>query len=130
MDYHQHLLIDADVLFAPTNEEYLKDWFNRLVKAVNMEVFHEPLAKYCDDPDNQGITGMVWLTTSHASIHFWDSPEQPFVHFDLYSCKEFELETVLTLFKEFCPTKLHYMIIDRTNPPAVVTAEGTIHSEF
>lgn len=126
MKYHQHLLIDANVANPPKDEQTLKDWFTRLVKAVDMEMFHEPLAKYCDDPENRGITGMVWLTTSHSSIHFWDNCDTPFVKFDLYSCKEFTAETVLNLFQEFNPISLNYTTINRTSGEHIIEERGSL----
>lgn len=126
MNYHQHLLIDASVNNPPRDEESAKAWLSELVKAVDMEVFGGPYAQYCDDPCNQGLSGFIWLTTSHASFHFWDGAEQPFVKFDLYSCKEYKVETVLELFKVFAPKTLKYTVINRTTGEHVIDESGTI----
>jgi len=74
-----------------------------------MQVLVEPKCVWCDDEGNEGVTGMVGITTSHSSIHFW--PEH--YMFDLYSCREFEVETVTEMLKEFNTTSLQFKVIDR-----------------
>src|SRR5271170_4039425 len=98
---HKHLLMDGIFLNPPTKPEILNDWFSRLVKAIDMEVFLEPQSKYCDIPGNEGLSGMVWLTTSHASLHFWNDIKAPFAKGDVYSCKEYDPNIVLKLLEEF-----------------------------
>ena len=116
MKFHLHLLIDAKVNNPPKDEEATKAWFDRLIKAIDMEKFGGPWAKYCDDPENRGLTGQAWLTTSHTAIHAWDACEQPFLKFDVYSCKEFEVETVVNFLREFDIVAGSYTLIDRTHP--------------
>ncbi len=128
MNYHQHLLIDA-IIDNPINDvEEAKEWLQNLVKSVDMEVFGGPWAQYCDDPCNEGLSGLIWLTTSHASFHIWNQ-NQPFIKFDLYSCKPFTKEPVLELFKHFQPKTLNFTMIDRTSGDQVVTDKGSINFE-
>lgn len=124
---HKHLMVDATINRPPNNPDFLNDWLERLVKAVDMEVFMEPRSKYCDDPSNSGITGAVIITTSHGSIHVWDNVEQPFLKADLYSCKEFDANQFLELIKEFDPVEVHYTIIDRTQHPHKIDEQGYIN---
>lgn len=112
-ELHKHLVVDAVVKNPPTDPEAMKDWLRRLVKAVDMEIFIDPVAKYCNDPLNSGLTGSVVITTSHSSIHVWDNVEHPYLKFDLYSCKDFNFQDVLPLLKEFEPTNILFEIKDR-----------------
>ncbi len=114
MKLHLHLSIDAKVNNPPRDEATAKDWLDRLVIALGMEKLGGPWAIYCDDPDNRGLTGQVWLTTSHSAFHFWDNCDQPFVKFCVYSCREYDIETVLELFKEFEPVSGAWTLMDRS----------------
>ena len=87
-EVHKHILVTGYLENAPKEDyvDFLEDWFLRLVKAVDMEVFIAPNCKWCADAGNEGLTGIVGITTSHSSIHFWDG-SPAFYKFDLYSCK-------------------------------------------
>jgi S-adenosylmethionine/arginine decarboxylase-like enzyme len=69
---------------------------------------------------------MVGITTSHSSIHFWDG-EPAYYKFDLYSCKDFTLEAVAEMLKEFGTTKFTYTVVDRTDDEHPVIDSGVIH---
>ena len=113
---HKHILVTARGLKnPPTDPEQIKNWLTRLVEAVNMKVLLGPYATYCDAPDNEGVTGIVCLVTSHASIHVWHKAADPFLKLDLYSCDDFETATVTTILAEFEPSSTEYMVIDRNN---------------
>lgn len=123
---HKHLLVDATLNKPPTDPRAVEDWLRRLVKAVDMEIFIEPQAKYCDDPTNAGVTGFVVITTSHASLHVWSEEYQPFAKFDLYSCREFNVNDFLDMIKEFDPVTVSYTVIDRSDPHQKVLESGTV----
>jgi len=93
-----HIIITATNLKnVPKTPEIIIDWLNRLVKTVNMEILIPPKAVRCDDLGNEGVTGIVCIKTSHASIHVWDSGENPFLKCDLYSCATFEPQDVIKI---------------------------------
>jgi S-adenosylmethionine/arginine decarboxylase-like enzyme len=83
---HKHILVTAKVNSPTKDPQVIEKWLSDLVEKVNMEIFLPPVAKYCDDPNNAGVTGVVVITTSHASIHLWD---HGLLQMDLYSCKHF-----------------------------------------
>ena len=56
---HKHLIIRAESLKAPTNEERLKDWFEEFIRSINMKLFMGPYVKYCKMPGNRGITAVA-----------------------------------------------------------------------
>jgi S-adenosylmethionine/arginine decarboxylase-like enzyme len=124
---HQHIIITASDLAAPPRDEvsvYL--WLARLVETVGMQVLHGPVAQRCDDAGNEGVTGMVLIKTSHASIHVWDQVEKPFAKIDLYSCKDFGLREVLDAVKEFAPGRVDWLLLDRNAPAAEMLEAGTL----
>lgn len=121
---HSHLLVSASIRSPDITAGGLIHWLNRLVELVDMEVFMGARARYCEDPDNSGITGDVVITTSHSSIHIWDKPGKdglPYLEFDLYSCKEFDPEVVLNHLRVFDLVKVDWMLIDRSNKTSIPT---------
>lgn len=112
---HKHIIIDAFVLRPMTKPEEVVAWLNRLVSKVEMEVFMEARARYDETPGNEGVTGDVVITTSHASIHIWSQQERPRVSFDLYSCKDFSDRDVIDMVKEMEATELRHIVIDRNH---------------
>jgi S-adenosylmethionine/arginine decarboxylase-like enzyme len=125
---NKHVLVTGYLAEAPGPEyvPQLNDWFRRLVEAVDMKILIDPICVYCDDEGNEGVTGMVGITTSHSSIHFW-SGEPSFFKFDLYSCKDFTLDSVSDMLREFGTTKFTYTIVDRTDDEHPVIDSGVVH---
>lgn len=128
---NKHVLITGYLAEAPGPAfvPELHDWFRRLVEAVDMKVLIDPICVWCDDEGNEGVTGMVGITTSHSSIHFWGSEDDKpaFYKFDLYSCKDFTLDAVAEMLKEFGTTKFTYTVVDRTDDEHPVIDSGVVH---
>ena len=125
---NKHILVTGYIAEAPGPEYVytLQDWFNRLVEAVDMKVLIDPICVWCNDEGNEGVTGMVGITTSHSSIHFW-SGEPSYYKFDLYSCKDFALESVAEMLKELGTYKFTYTVVDRTDDEHPVIDSGVVH---
>jgi S-adenosylmethionine/arginine decarboxylase-like enzyme len=110
---HFHLLVTAYVSNSPADAEAGEKWLRKLVEIIDMEILMDAKAVYCEDLGNEGLTGIVGLTTSHASMHFWPNASDPFVSFDLYSCRHFSTEAVFDHLKEWGMTKCSYMLVNR-----------------
>jgi len=85
------------------NVETVRRFVSDLVPAIRMKLLGEPhaysvpieLAKAsleCEE-DEGGVACVGVLSTSHVSIHTW--PERSYAVFDVYSCREFRVETVI-----------------------------------
>jgi S-adenosylmethionine/arginine decarboxylase-like enzyme len=98
-----------------------------LVDRVRMKVLMPARALWCDEPDNEGITGDILLTTSNSVIHIWNYEDDTgLLEFDLYSCAPFTPEEVVDLLEErFQLTKVVYKFIDRQNDLIDITPEIT-----
>ena len=72
----------------------------RLLGEPHMYEVEEEIAKLGVEPfeDEGGVTGVCVLSTSHCSIHTW--PLRPFFVMDVYSCRDFESESVENLLTE------------------------------
>lgn len=73
----------------------------------------DPVAERCEDEGNEGVTGFVVITTSHASVHIWDTG---LVQIDVFSCRHFWNQDVLDyIYGQFGDlTSIEVKSIDRT----------------
>ncbi len=110
---HRHIIVTAFVNNPPVTVKKGEDWLHTLVDIVDMKILMNATAIYCEDLGNEGVTGVVGLTTSHASFHSWHDCEKPFVQMDLYSCRHFEIDDVLNHLLEFGAYEIDYVLIDR-----------------
>lgn len=108
---HKHLLITATVVNPTESPEVVKQWLDRLVEIAGMKTLMPARAKYCDDIGNEGVTGDIIITTSHATIHLWENLLQA----DLYSCREFnELDVIQHVYAHFNVLDMDFQVIDRS----------------
>jgi S-adenosylmethionine decarboxylase len=123
-----HLIVDGNVsdpsLFA---EENLKQMFEELVQALDMQLIHGPIFKDVEldasklsgnaFQDEGGISGYAMISTSHMSIHCW--PLRQTFMADLFSCKMFNHDKAMGILDKFLkPSGLNVRAIVRC--PAVV----------
>lgn len=119
--FHTHLLIKAFIKQPPMEVEPFNVWLKKLVELVGMQVLFGPTSVFCSDLENEGITGVIGLTTSHASFHCWHLAPRPFFQFDLYSCKDFDVDTVINFLHEsFVIDECDYILIDRNEELKVI----------
>jgi S-adenosylmethionine/arginine decarboxylase-like enzyme len=120
--YHQHLLVKCYAKNPPREVDYLNKWFIELVDSVGMKVVAGPTSVYVSDPGNEGLTGTVTLSTSHSSLHVWDNLEIPMFQFDIYSCKLFSLDVVMSNFKDWDIIEGEWVMIDRNNKISITSS--------
>jgi len=110
---HVHLIVRGFVNNPPRTEETLNEWLKELVDKVGMVVVAGPTSVYVNEPGNEGVTGTITLATSHASIHVWDNETPSLVQFDIYSCKEYDIDVVLEHLNKFDLVSCDWVYIDR-----------------
>ena len=100
---HQHLIFNGVVNNVPSSVDACRQWLDALVPKIHMKPLVPANSVYCDDPGNEGITGVVVITTSHAAFHYWEpSSELPNrLSFCLYSCAPFDPQVVIEHIDEF-----------------------------
>ena len=75
-----------------------------------------PYVKYSNMVGNRGITGAAIIETSHIVMHVWDEVSPALMQFDVYSCGEFDPETICNkITKDFIVERLNYKFLDREN---------------
>lgn len=124
---HIHMIGTAKVSKPPMTAAEGEKWLRELVEKVGMEILIGPHAVYCDLKGNEGVTGIVCLSTSHASFHSWSEVDEPFINFDIYSCRHFDAATVVEHLSVFEPTKIDYVILDRSGGQPVESERGEIN---
>ena len=130
---HKHIILDGLVTRPPSNEKEIIKFLAKIITDIGMVVAElspqhnwlgklfrlrqpNPIAWYCADPNNRGLTAGGILTTSHIVMHVWDKPDPAPFHFDLYSCSDFnEKDIVRMLHDKFNIIECRVLIIDREN---------------
>ena len=111
---HKHFILNSVVKNPINDEDSCKKWLTDLVEVINMDILVPAIAKYCDIPGNEGITGAIIITTSHISIHVWPIGDKPYIRMDVYSCKDFSVKKVLEFVnKTIGMVDYDYVLIDR-----------------
>ena len=111
---HKHLIIRAEAKSPPVDVAVLRKWFQKFINEIGMKVMMGPYIKYSHMVGNRGITGAAIIETSHIVMHVWDEPNPALLQFDVYSCGEFDPETICNkIKKDFNTTKIEYKFLDR-----------------
>ena len=111
---HKHLIIRAEAVKPPMDEEILFNWLRDFIDSINMKVLMGPYIKYHDVPGNRGITGAAIIETSHIVMHVWDEVSPALMQFDVYSCGEFDEHDICKkIAKDFELTKIEYKYLNR-----------------
>lgn len=115
----------AYVSNPPLTVEEGEAWLRELVQKIDMVILIEPQTVLCEDLGNEGVTGIVGLKTSHASFHSWSSVDEPFLNFDIYSCKTFDAQTVVDHLAQFGLLDIKYVVLDRNHGINEIERRGT-----
>ena len=119
---HMHLTVNArvDRNFLELPKDRAQSFVNELMKVTNMKPLG--LLNWSDavDLDFPGQSFVQMITTSHCSLHFFRDEEgtgaNNEIYFDLYSCKDFNYESVVALINRyFGITEWHGMLYNRAS---------------
>ena len=111
---HKHLIVtghyNSNRALRNVGGARLKDLNDELLEELDMKILSGPHIDRCDDKGNEGYTMMTAITTSHIILHTWDSE-----HFqlDIYSCKEYNVDTVLKVLEKHHFHSKKEQVIDR-----------------
>lgn len=109
---HQHVLIKATMKNVVTEETMGKLMLSVLVKDIRMKAVTEPQCVNIEEEGNEGLTGSINLATSHIAFHIWNEPK--LLMLDVYSCKPFEINTIIKSIEKFMVFEsLKLLVLDR-----------------
>jgi|TARA_R100001443_G_C3347280_1_gene175921 S-adenosylmethionine/arginine decarboxylase-like enzyme len=111
---HKHLIVRAEAIRPPVDEEQLKEWMLDFIASINMKVMMGPYVKYCNMEGNRGITAIAVIETSHIVMHVWDEPNPALMQFDVYSCGDFNHTDICKkIMDDFDIHKIEYKYLNR-----------------
>jgi len=110
---HKHVIIRAEVLNPPTDENLVSNSVKTLIEQIGMKILMGPYAKYCDMVGNRGLTVATIIETSHIVMHTWDECNPAIVQLDVYTCGPFDPRTVFDWLAQYGVLKIDYKYIDR-----------------
>lgn len=111
--FHKHFIIKAFVTNPPVEEEILNNWLRDLVEKINMKIVLGPFSKYVEAVGNAGLTGAVVIETSHCALHVWSESNPAMIQMDVYSCSDFQSETIIKKLSDFGLISYEKIVIDR-----------------
>jgi S-adenosylmethionine/arginine decarboxylase-like enzyme len=111
-----HLILDCHACDVPSiqSQGNVYNWIKNLVKDIDMEPIGEPRIEYtaAEFPDKAGFTAIQVIVTSSIVAHFVDSTGD--VYIDVFSCKEFNNDTVIKSIKDaFAPKRIRTNYLTR-----------------
>lgn len=108
------MIIRAEVLNPPTNENTASNQIQTLIDRIGMKVLMGPFAKYVEMEGNRGLTVATIIETSHIVLHSWDETDPALIQLDVYTCGAFDPRTVFEWVEEYYnPVKMEYKYLDR-----------------
>lgn len=125
---HKHLMIRAECKSSPKNtkeeQKYLNQGFTELIDDLDMKVVLPARCYFVKAEGNDGWTGNVGLSTSHAAYHWWDKPDPSLlttqglslVQFDVYTCGDLNKKHIrrcIEWIDDFMIVNLDLMFMDR-----------------
>lgn len=96
------------------SREALREFAETLVKLIHMKVHGEPILEYFAEqfPEAAGYTLVQLIETSAITGHFCDKSGDAYI--DVFSCKEFDNDTVIDLVQStFQPVRINMTVLIR-----------------
>lgn len=112
---HKHLMVSADFIRDVSVTQWYETWMSGLIEDLNMTALVEPKAVRDVTVGNEGITAFSIITTSHIVLHTWETQDPFKLQLDVYSCKSFNIDTVIHRLKDFDIMNVKYKFLDREN---------------
>ena len=113
MYWGYHLMLDCSGCVNIDNKENIYHFIKDLVQRIDMTAHGEPIIEHLlpGDP-KQGYSLMQLITTSNICAHFMELDGT--AYFDVFSCKEFNIDTAKQVVDEyFKPKKMRVNYITR-----------------
>ena len=110
---HKHIIIRANISKPPKDVRFIKKWIKKLIIAIGMRRLGGPLAVYCGDKNNRGLTCLAILNTSHIALHTWDEQSPGVLQLDIYTCGSLDKNVIIEYIQQYEPSNISYIVLDR-----------------
>ena len=98
--YRQRLVVEG-ICEKMITDNQIKEYLSKLSDVLNMNTLTEPVTH---KSDKYGWAGWIHWDSSCCHFYAWDKPF-PFFSADIYTCKEFDIETAVKFTIEFFDTR-------------------------
>lgn len=111
----KHLMVRAEVSNPPTDVDaaLVDGWLIDFIDKIGMKLLAGPVVRYVDAPGNKGMTATALIETSHIAMHFWDEPRPAILHFDVFTCGEWNPGDAIEALRDFGLVSYQYRYFDR-----------------
>lgn len=111
--YGKHVVLTAGACNAALLEkDKIAQFCRDMVEKIDMVAFGEPFVERFGEGDEVGISAVQLIQTSAITIHTNDEARD--MYLDVFSCKDFDAETVLAVVKEwFAPETIEHDVLLR-----------------
>ena len=82
-----------------TDPDNIRAFTKELVKRIDMVAYGEPQVVHFGEGNKSGYTLVQLIETSNICAHFCDDSGDAYI--DVFSCKEYDIETVIATVEEF-----------------------------
>lgn len=108
-----HLVLNSTGCDNSINDPLqVEKFLSKAVKELDMYPIGGPIVMYVNWPEGRGVSGVQFITTSTITFHGDADGNKVFL--DVFSCKEYNVDTVLKLFsKWFSPASMTHQMIYR-----------------
>ena len=94
-----HSIIDCGGCdaFGIADRTMIEMFVKQLVEEIDMKAYGEPIIEHfaTHDPSKGGYTLLQMIETSAIAAHFVEATGE--AYFDIFSCKDFDIDTVIKL---------------------------------
>ncbi|MGV8085927.1 MAG: S-adenosylmethionine decarboxylase [Candidatus Bilamarchaeum sp.] len=116
---HIHMTVNAKISsnFGQLPKAEAQRFVNELLRAIHMKPLGPINWSDAEDLDFPGQSFVQMITTSHCSLHYFDNGEgNKEIYFDLYSCKCFDVNKVVSILdKKFGIKSWHGILYTRAS---------------
>lgn len=102
MSWGYHIMLDCSDcdLKKIKDKNHIQLFVHTLIRQINMKAHGDMIIEnLLPGTENEGYSVLQMITTSNISCHFVNKSRDAYI--DLFSCKEFDRETVIDIVKEF-----------------------------
>lgn len=111
--YGKHVILTAaECNKALLSKDNIAEFCRDMVERIDMVAFGEPFVERFGAGDEVGISAVQLIQTSAITIHTNDTARD--MYLDVFSCKDFEAETVLACVADwFAPQAVDHQVLMR-----------------
>lgn len=114
---HLHLLVQGTMII-PLSKLEIEKFTLTLIQNIDMDILGGPHVYRSDVEGNEGFTIITAITTSHVVMHTWDTG---LIQLDVYSCKNFDVQTIIDMLSDISIEDIKYKFLDRSNGFITIT---------